>query len=187
MEVKFGNIEQFFTALENPEYAYLYLEPVLIWGLGFGLLAFLFATIVREPKTQSFGLIILAVSCMLVGPYCNKRKIAEKRIVSVYQIDQPTRASGFSAETNDRRNMQWLYYLTAALAVATLLMGAAKSKLGFTLAGVTVIVGASAILYSSIAHYQEAQLNHPNLRQASPSPPPQSVAGRLTPMTLPPQ
>ena len=141
METLSGNIERFFTALETPEYAYLFLEPILIWGVGFGLISFIFASLVREPKTQSFGLIVLIVSCMMVGPYCNKRKVAEKRIVPVYQVDQPSRASTFTAQTSERRKMQWLYYLTAILATATILLGIGKSKLGGVLMAATIVFG----------------------------------------------
>lgn len=182
METLSGNIERFFTALETPEYAYLFLEPILIWGIGFGLVAFIFATLVREPKTQSFGLIILIVSCMMVGPYCNKRKVAEKRIVTVYQVDQPSRASGFTAHTSERRGTQWLYYLTAILATATILLGIGKSKLGGVLMAATIVFGVITLLTSSLQHYKESQLHHPNLRQTA-APPPHPVAtGQLRPI-----
>ncbi|MFT5467725.1 MAG: uncharacterized membrane protein YgdD (TMEM256/DUF423 family) [Verrucomicrobiales bacterium] len=184
MEVKFGNMSQFFDALKNPEYGFLYLEPVLIWGIAIGLATFIFALLVREPKTQMFGLIIVVGSCMLVGPYSNQRIAAEKRIVSVYQHDQPTRAQGFATKSKDRRDMKWLYYLTAGLGLATVLVGVSKSKLAFTTAGATLVVGIATVFYGSVQHFHEAQLYHPNLRKTQP-PPPASVADvppRLTPV-----
>ena len=106
MEIKFGSISQFFDALKDPEYGFLFLEPVLIWGIALGLATFIFALIVREPKTQIFGLIIVVGSCMLIGPYSNKRHVAEKRIVNVYQHDNPYRAQGFATKSADRKEIK---------------------------------------------------------------------------------
>lgn len=180
MDSSIHQLEQFFAALGSPDYGFLYLEPVLTWGIIFGLTTFVFALIVREQKTQFFGLVVIAASCLAVIPYCNKRLGAENRIVSVYQIDDSERAKGFADGTTERREMRWLYYLTAGVATGTLLVGAGRSKLGLAFSGIAVVVGTATVLYGSSAHYREAQNYYPNLRQAAPPPATSTVADRLT-------
>ncbi len=162
------SIEDFLSAVGSPEYGFLFLEPILIYGVGLGLLTFLFALLVKEQKTQMFGLLVIAVSAMMIGPYLNRRSAAQERIVQVYQIDQPARATGFIEKTDERHQLKWLYYLTAITAVLTLLIGASKNKtaIGFVIA--TVVLSGSTVLVSSQAHYHEAMLYYPNL-QSGPS------------------
>tara|TARA_R110002096_G_scaffold200639_9_gene384697 strand:+ start:10381 stop:10914 length:534 start_codon:yes stop_codon:yes gene_type:complete len=156
-------LREFFTALGSPEYGYLMLEPMFIYGIGLGLIIFLFALIVKEPKSQMLGLILIAGCAMMIGPYLNRRGAAEARIVQVYQIDQPDRAEGFIAKTKNRRNAKWLYYLTAAVAIGALLVGG-KNKVGTGLTIATILLAVGTIFFSSVFHYNEAKLYHPNLR-----------------------
>ncbi|MEM1297377.1 MAG: hypothetical protein AAGH89_18575 [Verrucomicrobiota bacterium] len=161
-------LKEFFSALGTPEYGFLMLEPIFVYGIGLGLVIFLFALIVREQKSQMFGLILIAGCAMMIGPYLNRRGAAEKRIVQVYQIDQPDRAEGFVEKTKNRRSAKWLYYLTAAVAIGALLVGG-KNKVGTGLTIATILLALGTVFFSSVIHYNEAKLYHPNLR-APPGP-----------------
>ncbi len=162
-------IEEFLSALGRPDYGHLFLEPVFVYGLGLGLLTFLYALLVREQKMQLFGLIIIAASAMMIGPYLQRRGAAQKHIVRVYQIDQPGRASGFVDSTNRRRQTRWIYYLTAGVAIGTLLVGASKNKVGIGFVVATILLTVGTIILSGYNHYEEAKLYHPTLR-APPGP-----------------
>ena len=155
---------QFLEAMKDPEYGFLFIEPLLIYGIGFGLLAFLFASLVQEQKTQVFGLVIIVASCMMVGPYVNKRLASQKRVTAVYQIDYPEKAGSFQETTKRWKGATWVYYVTAALGTLTLIVGLGKSRTGVVLAILTVAFGLSSAIYACLAHYRESLDKHPTLR-----------------------
>ncbi len=158
-------MDRFCQALQDPEYAHLFLEPLLVFGTFFGVLTFLFALVVQEQKTQIFGLIILIGSALLIGPYVHKRSLAEPRIVEIYRTHAPERAEGFAEVTQERRRHQWLYYLTAGLGTATLLVGVQKNRTGLSFSAATVCVAFITVIYGGLLHYRESQYTHPNLRR----------------------
>ena len=164
MNVTSKHIEELLQALGKSEYAYLYLEPMLLYGVGIGLLAYLFALLTGEKRMQSFSLVIVAISALMIGPYLGHRSAAQTRIVGIYQASHPERAEGFVNGTEIRRNQRWVYYATAGLAILTLLLGLGRSGAGFTCGGAVIVAGIFAVLVSSLAHYQESSVYHPNLK-----------------------
>lgn len=165
-------------ALKEPEYSYLFFEPLLLYGIAFGLIAFLFGLCVREPKTQIFGLICIVAACLSVAPYLSQRKAAEDRIIHVFRLSQPDRAYGFSYNNEDREKKQWIYWVTAGLATLTILLGQGDSKSRLPLNCSTTAFCLLTIFYASLAHYEESKVYHPNLRQEltpSNTPPPLSL------------
>lgn len=165
MEFTLSYLRVFFQALHDPEYTFLFLEPMLLYGVAFGLLAFWFGLSIREPKTQMFGLICITGACLTVAPYLNQRKQAEERIVQVFSLSHPDRAYGFSYNNEDRTEKQWLYYATACMATLSMLFGQGESRGKFVLAAFTTLFCGLTILYGSLAHYEESKVYHPNLRR----------------------
>jgi len=179
MELTLDYFRLFLDALRDPEYAFLFLEPLLIYGVAFGLLAFLFGVLTREPKTQLFGLVCIVGSCLAVAPYLNHRQASEDRIVSVYRLSQPDRAYGFTYNNEDRARKQWFYFITAAFATLTILFGQSETRSRVFLSLATCVFCVVTILYGCFAHFEESKVYHPNLRQElrPPEEPPPTQAG----------
>jgi hypothetical protein len=148
--------------LSDPEYLHLLLEPIMIWGLGIGVIAFLFSFFFGERKMQFVALAVIMVSALAVMPYLEQRKKADARVVKLRadvkeMIDE-------SAER--RRDSRGAYVLVAALAGLTILMGAHKGKPGM-LAGIgTAIAGAVVVVHGAWLHLKDAEIYHPNIRVA---------------------
>ena len=60
--------------LSDPEYLYLLLEPIMVWGLGIGVIAFLFAFFFGERKMQLVALGVIMISSLAVIPYLKQKK-----------------------------------------------------------------------------------------------------------------
>lgn len=165
MELTLNYLHVFFRALHDPEYSYLFFEPMLLYGVAFGLLVFLFGIFIKEQKTKMFGLICIIGACLMIAPYLGQRKAAEERIISVFGLSQPDRAYGFSYNNEDRSKKQWLFWVTAGLATMTILFAQGDSPGRVWLVAGTIAFCALTILYSSLAHYEESKVYHPNLRQ----------------------
>lgn len=175
MQVHFNSFETFFGAMKNAQYAFLYLEPVLVWGIAFGILLFLFASLVREQKCQVLGMGMIVAACMMVSPYVNQRLVAQKGIEQVYSVSEPSHAESMKEYTRERRNAKWIYFLTATLGIVSLLFGIGKSSIGRWTAGGAVAVGLITVFYGSLIHLEESRFYHPHLR-SEPVPGPQPYA-----------
>jgi len=164
-----ASIGQFFGALGNPEYLYLWLEPVLTWGVAFGLMTYIFALITGEKKTQVFGLVIIIASALTIAPYLYQRAAAEQRIVNVYEQNEPQRASGYMGTREERKSKAWIYYLAVFSATMGILVGGENNRMGVTFMISTIIICMLAILVGNSMHYEESRVYHPNLRRDAPS------------------
>ena len=178
LQLVMSYLRVFFRALQEPDYGYLFFEPLLLYGVAFGLIAFLFGLILKDSKTQILGLVFIVGSCLSVAPYLSQRKTSEERIVQIFSLSQPDRAYGFSYNNEDRIKKQWYFWTTAALATLTLVFGQGESRPRRLLNAATILFCILTITYASLAHYEDSKVYHPNLRrELSPPPaPPSSLA-----------
>ena len=158
------NLTQLFDKIGDPEYRHLLLEPVLIYGVLLGVLAFAFAFLFKERKMQLAALLVVIVSALMIVPYLNSRSKADQRAEKLFAAQ----AEEIAALRETRKDTQWAYFAVAGLAGVTLLMGAHKGKPGLVVGIVTVGAGICLVLFSMSMHLKDSQIYHPNLR-AGPS------------------
>ncbi len=164
MKAFFDKIEKLSSAFGDPEYLHLLLEPVFIYGVGFGVMIYLLSLFLKDPRLQIVALIVIAGSALVILPYQRSREAASERITQVYKIDQPSRAAGFTANTKEWDGKRWVYLLLAGLACAAIFVGPQRNRLGLGLAVGSVLVGSWVIVLSTWMHYQDALVDHPNLK-----------------------
>ncbi|MGI9244490.1 MAG: hypothetical protein ACR2RV_27060 [Verrucomicrobiales bacterium] len=162
--------------LKDPEYLHLLLEPIMIWGLGIGLIAFLFAFFFGERKMQMVALAVIVISALAVGPYLDQRAQADERVVKLRGDVKEL----IEESQERRRGSRGAYMLVAALAGLTMLMGAHKGLPGM-LAGIgTAVVGTVVVIHGAWLHLKDAEIYHPNIRvveSAAPAPAPKKGGG----------
>ncbi|MFT4546377.1 MAG: hypothetical protein ACI8XO_003983 [Verrucomicrobiales bacterium] len=148
--------------LSDPEYLHLLLEPIMIWGLGIGVIAFLLSFLFGERKMQLVALIVIIVSAMAVVPYLQQRKKADERVVKLRgDVKEMIEES-----TERRRDSRGAYLVVAALAGLTILMGAHKGKPGLLAGVATAAAGAVVVVHGAWLHLKDAEIYHPNIRVA---------------------
>ena len=148
--------------LSDPEYLHLLLEPIMIWGLGVGVIAFLFSFFFGERKMQLVALTVIIISSLAVVPYLKQRTKSDERVVKLRGD-----VKEMIEESQERRQgSRGAYILVAALAGLTILMGAHKGLAGL-LAGIgTAVVGAIVVVHGAWLHLKDAEIYHPNIRVA---------------------
>jgi hypothetical protein len=150
-------------ALSDPEYLFLLIEPVFIYGIFLGVIVFTFGFFFRDKKAQTLGLIFIIVSSFCIWPYLQFRDKAEARISKVYAIEDPTIVKGFKKQSQLRRDTQWVYFALGGIAGVVLLIGAQTNRMGFVLGLATAGGGILVVVFSMSLHLKEAQVFHPNL------------------------
>lgn len=154
------DIKMLFDKLGDAEYRHMLLEPVMIYGVLIGVVAFLFAFIFKERKMQLGALIVIMASSLAVVPYLKARSKSDKRMEKLYS----DRAELIEQQRDARKDSQPLYFLVAGLAGVTLLMGAHKGKAGLIMGITTIGAGVGLVVYSASMHLKDSQIHHPHLR-----------------------
>ena len=148
--------------LKDPEYMHLLLEPIMVWGLGIGVIAFLFAFFFGERKMQLVALAVILVSSLAVIPYLEQRQKSDERVMKLRGD-----VKEMIAESGERRqDSRMAYVLVAALAGLTILMGAHKGMPGMIAGLGTAAAGAVVVIHGAWLHLKDAEIYHPNIRVA---------------------
>lgn len=144
--------------LRDPEYLYLLIEPVFIYGVGIGVFLFLVTWLAKNSAGRIAALIVLAGSCLMILPYLHLREKSEP-------IPAPpgTEKWMVGAQTERRASTQWVYYTMAGVAVLCAFMGSSGNP-GLIFSIVTVLGGLSTVVFSIWLNMHEARIYHPNLR-----------------------
>jgi small-conductance mechanosensitive channel len=163
--------------LGNPKFLHHLLEPVLLWGILFGVIAWMLSLwVVKDRKAQVCSLMLIALSAFTVFPLMHYRQKATP-------ITAPS--SRLLNEQNERRrDFQWVYYALGSLAVLGLFMtGEGKGKAGTLITTLITVGGVASVVVSLWLHEKEISLFHIDarkpLRSAVPAPPAPATASIL--------
>lgn len=151
-------------AFGDAEYRFLLLEPVLHYGIAVGMVLFAWGFFTKQGKLQVWGLAVTGVSALVFHPYIGARMDALPRIEQVFKFVEEGRGQAFRNHSELWLAASWKYYALAFFSLATLLIGARKNQLGYTLSFLTVLLGLLGAQNSLWLHYQDASVVHPNLK-----------------------
>jgi hypothetical protein len=165
MKEFFDHLDRITAALRDPEYLFLVLEPLQIWGIAFGLVGLVITWFLKNEKLQVASLIVVVVSALSVLPYLQARKTAQVRIEKVYSASYAARAQEFSKNTAARLESRWIYLALAGIAGAAILVGPRRNRLGMGLALGCAAFALHGISHGLWMHYQDSLAYHPNLKQ----------------------
>ena len=163
----FKELKGLLPQLNNSKFLAHLLEPVLLWGMLFGVIAWMLSLwVLKDRKAQVCSLIMLAISAFCIFPVLYYRGQARP-------ISAPS--SRLLNEQNERRkDTQWVYYAMGSLALLGLFVtGEGKGKMGtVTALGITA-GGVATVLFSLWLHEKEIAIFHEdarrNMRAALPS------------------
>ncbi len=144
------NLKLLFSNLGNPEYLRLLLEPLPVYGLMLGIIAFIAAFIFKERKMQICALLLIMVSATAGLPLIGEVGQTDARNEQAgagnpVQIIEQQKAQG---------DAQWAYLAVAGLAGLTILMGAHKGNPGFTVGIATIGAGTCLVIFGMTIHSQ---------------------------------
>ena len=170
MKETLSHLEKLADAISDAEYRFLFLEPILLYGIAVGLIGFIATYFMKAEKMQIAALIVIAASSLAFVPYIKARTEAQPRIEKIYKVSEPSRAKGFVDNTWTWKQNKWIYFAAAGVAVATVLVGARRNRLGLALGIATISFGLLAMKNSAWMHYKDALAYHPNLKSNESAP-----------------
>jgi hypothetical protein len=153
-----NELKALLAQLGNPKFLHHLLEPLLLWGIFFGVLGWALGVwVLKDRKAQIFSLILLALSSFAVMPVLYYRKKASPITALSAKL--------LNEQNQRRRDTQWVYYAMGSLAVLGIFMtGGGTGKSG-TFVTVGIIIGGTAtVIFSLWLHEKETSVFHPDSR-----------------------
>ena len=153
-------LKELLSQLGNAGFLHYLLEPLLLWGLLFGVTAWILSLwVIKSRPAQVCSLILIASSAFCLLPYLHFREKAKSTI-------NPPSAKLFNEQNERRRETQWGYYTLGSLAVLGLFMtGEGKGKTGHFLTLSITLGGMAAVVCSLWLHEKEIALFHRDARK----------------------
>ena len=175
-----NELKALLAQLGNPKFLHHLLEPLLLWGVLFGVLGWIVSVwVIKDRKAQICSLILLALSAFAVLPVLHYRKKASPLSAPSSRL--------LNEQNQRRRDTQWVYYAMGSLAVLGIFMtgeGAGKSGTFLTLG--IVFGGTATVIFSLWLHEKETGLFHPDARSEERKPKRAVMAGpRSSDLVLP--
>ena len=158
-------IEKLLSALSDPEYRYLALEPLITYGLLTGMILVVVGYFSKAPRLEVAALVVIGVAALTYFPYKDARTAAQPRMEQVYKIDAKPRVEGFAKNSLEWQAISWQFKLLVLCAFAALLIGIHRNKIGLGLTAVTVILTLLTTKQAMWLNYQDALAYHPNLKR----------------------
>ncbi|MCB1226155.1 MAG: hypothetical protein KDK99_10125 [Verrucomicrobiales bacterium] len=146
------------SSIRDPEYAYLLLESLPLYGLGAGLLFLLVSHLAGEKKSKLLALGLICTSCLSVWPAQDLRERAAPRVIATRDA---TLAPLIRTQTERRAKSAWAYLTLAVLSGVTLILQASgKGKMPLLL---TALASIALFWFSIWLHKKECEVYHRNI------------------------
>ncbi|MEM7383611.1 MAG: hypothetical protein AAF514_01585 [Verrucomicrobiota bacterium] len=165
------------SSITQDNYLYQMLEPLLTYGIGFGLLLWVIAWAGKEGKCATLGLLILIVSSVLIYPYQQQRRNAAPTPNYRAMWKDPANRAAWDEQTDRLSNAAVAFYILALSGLFSLIIRPGSGILGILLGIITFTFGVLCFflglwlsLHASLVHRPDIQ------KQAQVGQPPPLVA-----------
>jgi hypothetical protein len=151
------------NSLGDAEYLHLLLEPLPLFGLGFGLLLLIAAFLMRDGKMRVLALIVVVVSSASVQPYQAMRTKSEPRILA---LQDPSFHAITLDQSSRRKSAAWLYYAIAAWGMIALVTS--RKGAGLIVTSITFALCTAGFITAIWLHKKECEVFHRNIVKYTP-------------------
>ncbi|HQZ27678.1 MAG: hypothetical protein KA250_09045 [Verrucomicrobiales bacterium] len=159
-----NQIEKLLSAVADPEYRYLLLEPLIFYGLLIGVIMLAVGFFTKSPKLKTIAFVVIGLAALAHFPYRDARLAAQPRMEQVYKISSPARVKGFAENTATWKAVSWQFRLLVLCTVATIMIGIDRKRIGYGLTMLTMFLSLLAAKNAIWLNYQDAITYHPNLK-----------------------
>ena len=154
----FSNLQTLLSRLGNAEFAGLLVEPLLLYGIFFGVTFFAIGHYLGQPKCRVAALITIAACSLCILPYLSLRHHARHLETGGHTSATATQ---YDEQTKRVADVKWLY-LALAIAAGLALLGGGKLA---QISNIAIIAGGIfVVLVSAWLTMKNAEIYHPNTK-----------------------
>jgi glucan phosphoethanolaminetransferase (alkaline phosphatase superfamily) len=162
-----NEFQQVLQHLRQPEYVHVLLNPLPVYATAVGLLALLVAIVWRSRPAQIIALLVLLMGCAAVWPVIRYGQAGYDRVFAMSNTDAQC---WLQAHMERAEHFAFVFYLTAALAGAAIVLPWRFPKSATPLAAATLVLAAIAVGVGGWISHAGGQVRHSEFRN---EPPPQ--------------
>lgn len=157
--------EALLRELQQPEYLHVLLNPLPLYGLAIALFGLITATYLRSRGGQLAGLVLVFTSTIAVWPVVYHGDQAYDRVLSM--ADEPGQA-WLKAHVHRADQLIWLFYTTAALAVAAIFVPKKWPPTATPLVLITMLFAVVSLGAGTYIAHAGGKIRHREFRSAPP-------------------
>ncbi len=155
-------IQPFLEHLQQPEYVHVLLNPLPIYATAMGVIGLILAFVLRSRQAQAVACVIVFIGSASVWPVTAFGDRAEDRVKA---MSNKAAISALHEHVSRSDQTEWIFYLTAAVALAGIICAWKFPKL---LPAVTILTILLAIACTAAAAWigqAGGQIRHSEFRQ----------------------
>jgi hypothetical protein len=149
--------------LRKPEYVHVLLNPLPLYATAMGVFALLVALLLRSRPAQLTGLLIILVGCGSVGPVI---QYGEKGYDRVKSMSNDTGVRWLDTHVKRANDAAWFFYVTAVLAVLSMIANWKFPKAGQWLTPATLVAAIVCVALAGGISYAGGKVRHTEFRHA---------------------
>ena len=150
-----------FDELRKPEYVHVLLNPLPVYATAMGVIALVAALVLRSWQAQLTGLLIILIGCGSVWPVIEYGEKGYDRVKSMSNDDG---VKWLDAHADRAGDAEWVFYVTAALAVVSMVSNWKFPKAGKWLTLATLVAALVCVGLAGWISYAGGKVRHPEFR-----------------------
>ncbi len=154
-------IANMLSELKQPEYVHVLLNPLPVYATAMGVIALVVALLQRSRPSQLTGLLIILIGCGSVWPVI---EYGEKGYDRVYSMSNADGQKWLDRHQDRAHDAAWFFYVTAALAVASMVANWKFPKAGRWLTLVTLVAAIVCVGLAGWIAHAGGKIRHPEFR-----------------------
>jgi hypothetical protein len=153
------------TALQKPEYIHVLLNPLPVYGLAIGVLAWCLAALARSRGAQGLALALILLAAASAWPAAHFGSAAYDRVSS---MSGPDSQKWLNWHRHLGERAAWACYLTAAFSTGGLVAAWKRPRFSRLAAGLSVASAFLALSLGAFAAFAGGKIRHSEFRSGPP-------------------
>jgi hypothetical protein len=163
-------LHDFLQQLKQPEYVHVLLNPIPVYAMSCGILALIVALVLRSRPAQITAFVVVIFAALSVWPVGEYGDRASDR---VYSMSNKDAQQWLDVHTHRADLAMWVFYVTAAVAAAALILPKFKPRTQLPLALATLVFALASLAAGTWISHAGGKVRHSEFRDG---PPPNPVA-----------
>ncbi|MGI9114125.1 MAG: hypothetical protein DLM52_11805 [Chthoniobacterales bacterium] len=159
----------FWRALEQPEYVHTLINPLPIYGLALGIVAFIVALLLRNRAAQIPALVVIFIAAASAWPVTYFGDRAYDRVLS---MSDEAGSAWLAAHEHRADQFVWCYYALALVALLALIVPRKFPRAKTPLTVLTLLLAIVSLGAGCYIAYAGGRIRHREFRTEPPPPKP---------------
>ncbi|MGA2604057.1 MAG: hypothetical protein ABSG14_07500 [Verrucomicrobiia bacterium] len=151
--------------LRQPEYVHVLLNPIPVYAMASGILALVVALALRSRPAQITAFVVVIVAALSVWPV---GEFGERASDRVYSMSNQEAQQWLDVHMHRADIGEWVFYVTAAVALAALVAPRFRPRTQLPLALATLVLAVASLGVGAWISHAGGKIRHSEFRNGPP-------------------